>query len=172
MKKKTYNICLKLANQKFLSSLALAIPFYYIIYTGKELNKDEESFLILNLLASFGSMYHRQYDTLFTRSIDQIMICSLLINYHIFSSFILSIISSCFFYNYIFYIYPICAVWFMCSKYFFLKFFTIFIGLYFFKKNKDNDTNFTRWCWHITQGLYMLYPFLFNELKTKVKLIY
>jgi hypothetical protein len=53
-----------------------------------------------------------------------------------------------------------------------IKAWTLSIGILSFLENKRKDTHWSRFVWHLSQGLIMFYPFYFGEFETQKKIFY
>ena len=152
-----------------MSSLCLSIPWWYVIYTARTFTEHERSFLMVNACATIASMIYRHVETPFWCKVDKTMICALQINYHVTSSIPLTLALSCVCQHHLYYVYVISIMLLMLEGHWIIILTTVLIGGICFTR-EEKHVLYT-WTWHITQGLIMLYPILFNNFRRKVTLL-
>ena len=154
---------------KYLSSLCLSMPWWYVLYTAQPLTEHGRAFLIVNACATIASMVYRQFGTPLSKQIDQIMITALQIIFHVTSNIPSALVLACISSHRIHYVYVVSTLWYALEGHWFPKLMTLAIGGLCYAKN--NEHALYLWTWHFTGGMMCLYPFLFNEFETKVTIL-
>ena len=150
---------------KIFSSICLSLPWWYVLATNRELTAHESSFLAMNGVVTVVSMIHRSNLNKYTLTLDVTAICAMQFHFHFFSELLRPLLLGFMFHRFSKVIYVL-GVLGLALKGKTLVQQGIMFGTILFSSachvNEEDDSTALRWLWHFSNGLLMLYPFVFN----------